>query len=77
MTLPNGSRMIDFLFSGTARIIRAVIGLLLIFLAYHSLHGIGRDIVGIVGLVFIVSGLVNFCGLSPLLGGPFMKRAGK
>ncbi|MDH2908526.1 MAG: DUF2892 domain-containing protein [Candidatus Eremiobacteraeota bacterium] len=69
--------MVDFLFSGTARIIRAVVGLLLLFWAYHSLHGIGRDIVGILGLVFLLSGIINFCGLSPLLGGPFMRRAAK
>jgi hypothetical protein len=69
--------MVDFLFSGTARVIRAVIGALLIFWAYHSLQGIGRDIVGIVGLVFVLSGLINFCGLSPLFGGPFMRRASK
>ena len=69
--------MVDFLFSGTARIIRAVIGALLMVWAFHSLHGIGRDVVGIVGLVFLLSGLINFCGLSPLFGGPFMKRASK
>ena len=69
--------MVDFLFSGTARVIRAVIGALLIFWAYHSLAGIGRDIIGIVGLVFLLSGLVNFCGLAPLFGGPFIRRASK
>ncbi|MGC8485630.1 MAG: YgaP family membrane protein [Candidatus Baltobacteraceae bacterium] len=69
--------MVDFLFSGTAHIIRAVVGILLMFWAYQSLHGIGRDIVGIIGLVFLLSGLINFCGLSPLFGGPFMKRAAK
>ena len=69
--------MVDFLFSGTASVIRAVIGALLIFWAYHSLAGIGRDIIGIVGLIFVLSGLVNFCGLAPLFGGPFMRRASK
>lgn len=69
--------MVEFLFSGTARVIRAVVGLLLLFWAYHSLQGIGRDIVGIVGLVFVLSGIINFCGLSPLFGGPFMQRASK
>ncbi len=69
--------MVDFLFSGTARIIRAVLGVLLAFWAFHSLHGIGRDIVGIIAVVFILSGLINFCGLSPLFGGPFMRRAPK
>uniref|UniRef100_E6PE77 Inner membrane protein YgaP-like transmembrane domain-containing protein n=1 Tax=mine drainage metagenome TaxID=410659 RepID=E6PE77_9ZZZZ len=49
----------------------------MLFWAYHLLQGIGRDIVGIVGLVFLLSGIINFCGLSPLLGGPFMRRAAK
>ena len=77
MEICKGDRMVDFLFSGTARVIRAVVGALLIFWAYHSLAGIGRDIIGIVGLIFVLSGLVNFCGLSPLFGGPFVRRASK
>ena len=68
--------MVEFLFSGTARVIRALVGIVLILWAFHSFHHIGRDVLALVGLVFVLSGAINFCGLSPLFGGPFMKKSG-
>lgn len=71
------SPTIHFLFSPLGRGIRAVAGIAVALWGYYSLMGIGRDVAFVVGAVLILSGIINFCGLSPLLGGPFMgKKAG-
>ena len=68
------SPTVQFLFSPMGRGIRAVAGILVLLWAFYGLAGIGRDIAGVVGVVLILSGVLNFCGLSPLLGGPFMGK---
>ena len=68
------SSTIRFLFSPAGRIIRAVAGIAVLLWAFYGLAGIGRDIAVVVGVVLILAGVINFCGLSPLLGGPFMSK---
>jgi len=68
------SAVVQFLFSPVGRSIRAIVGIALLLWAFYGLSGIGRDVAVVFGVVLILSGVVNFCGLSPLLGGPFMGR---
>ncbi len=68
------SSTVRFLFSPAGRIIRAAAGIAVLLWAFYGLAGIGRDIAVVVGIVLILAGLMNFCGLSPLLGGPFISR---
>jgi hypothetical protein len=69
------STTVAFLFSPVARGIRVIAGIALLLWAFYGLTGVGRDIAAVVGVVLILSGVVNFCGLSPLFGGPFMRKS--
>jgi len=68
------SSTVRFLFSPAGRVIRAAAGIAVLLWAFYGLTGAGRDIALVVGIVLILAGLINFCGLSPLLGGPFMRK---
>jgi hypothetical protein len=60
------------------RIIRAVLGLVLIALAFFMVGGtVGTMVgivVGLVGLVLIAAGTFNFCVVAPFVGGYFDGR---
>jgi hypothetical protein len=69
-----------FMASPAGRIIRVVAGIILVWLGFFSMHGVGGWIVGIVGLVPLVAGLFDFCVFAPLFGAPMSGpkiRAGK
>jgi hypothetical protein len=55
------------------RIIRAVLGLVLIALAFFMVGGtvgtVVGIVVGIIGLVLIAAGTFNFCVVAPFVGG--------
>lgn len=56
---------------GTAdRIIRVILGLVLIYVAYAPLHAhhLLRYLVYIIGAIVLITGLVGFCPLYALLG---------
>jgi hypothetical protein len=60
------------------RIIRSVLGLVLIALAFFMVGGTVGTVVGIVigiiGLVLIAAGTFNFCVVAPFVGGYFDGR---
>ena len=60
------------------RIIRAVLGLVLIALAFFVIGGtvgtVVGIVVGIIGLVLIAAGTFNFCVVAPFVGGYFDGR---
>jgi predicted RND superfamily exporter protein len=60
--------------SPAGRIARAVAGIVLIIIGLAMKSVTARDILVIVGLVPILAGVFNFCGISPLLGAPFSGR---
>jgi hypothetical protein len=54
---------------GTAdRIVRIILGLILIFLGWGWLHGIPKGIVYLIGLILIVTGILGTCLIYSLLG---------
>jgi hypothetical protein len=66
--------------SSAGRIIRVVAGIVLVWLGFFVMHGVGGWIVGIIGLVPLVAGLFDFCVFAPLFGAPMSGpkiRAGK
>jgi len=60
-----------FLASPWGRIVRAVVGLLLIFAGLVWIGGLGGGILGIVGLVPLLAGGFDFCVFAPFFGLPF------
>ncbi len=71
---------VSFMASTTGRIVRIVVGLLLIAWGLMGLTGVTGIIVTIVGLVPLVAGLFDFCVFAPLFGNPMSGpkiRAGK
>jgi hypothetical protein len=70
-----------FMSQPVGRIIRAVLGLVLIALAFFVMGGtpgivvaIIGIVVGLVGLVLIAAGVFDFCVLGPFVGGYFDGR---
>jgi hypothetical protein len=67
-----------FMSQPVGRIIRAVVGLVLIALAFFMVGGtVGTMVgivVGLVGLVLIAAGTFNFCVVAPFVGGYFDGR---
>jgi len=67
-----------FMSQPIGRIIRAVLGLVLIALAFFVMGGTVGTVVGIVvgviGLVLIAAGTFNFCVVAPFVGGYFDGR---
>lgn len=63
-----------FMASGLGRGIRVVAGLALIGYGLMVMKGTGGYVLGAVGVVFLASGALNFCGLAPLLGAPFFGK---
>ncbi len=61
-----------FLAGPTGRVIRVVIGLLLIVPGIWWIPGIGGWIVAIIGLVPLAAGALDWCVFAPLFGLPFI-----
>ena len=71
---------ISFMASTAGRILRAVVGLVLVYVGWAVLGGVGGIIVLIIGLVMLAAGVFDFCLFSPMFGGPLSGskiRAGK
>lgn len=58
-----------FMSQPVGRIIRAVLGLVLIALGFFWIGGTVGIVVGLVGFVPLAAGLFNFCLVGPLVGG--------
>ncbi len=66
--------MIDFLASGTGRIVRVVAGLVLVGIGIYLLtvpSVMAGIIIGVVGLVPLFAGLFDVCVFALLFGAPF------
>jgi hypothetical protein len=71
---------VSFMASTAGRIVRAVAGIILLYVGWMVMGGIGGIIVAVIGLVMIAAGVFDFCLFSPLFGGPLSGvkiRAGK
>lgn len=72
--------LISFLASTAGRILRAVAGLILLYVGWVMMGGTGGIIVALIGLVMLAAGVFDFCVFAPLFGNPFSGkkiRAGK
>lgn len=72
-TKENKMQIAKMMSSPLARAVRAVIGLVLLYAGYKNGGGLGIVLI-VLGVVFLLSGLLNFCGLAKILGGPFWAK---
>jgi hypothetical protein len=66
--------------SAAGRIVRIVVGLLLIVWGWFGLGGTTGIIVAVIGLLPLIAGVFDFCIFAPLFGNPLSGakiRAGK
>ncbi len=72
--------LIRFLASTNGRIVRAVVGIVLIILGWQVVGDTAGWILVIIGLIPLAAGVFDFCLLAPLFGKPFrgedIRRAG-
>ena len=71
---------ISFMASTAGRILRAVVGIVLLYVGWFVLGGTGGIILALVGVVMIAAGVFDFCLFAPLFGNPLSGkkiRAGK
>ncbi len=61
----------QFMASTNGRIVRAVAGIVLVWLGLAVVGGTGGWILAIVGLVPLAAGVFDFCVFSALFGGKF------
>ena len=61
----------QFMASGSGRMLRAVVGIVLIWVGYAVLTGVVGWVVAVIGLIPLLAGLFDFCLVSVLMGGPF------
>ncbi len=66
---------VKFMASTAGRILRVVAGLVLIYVGYFVIKGVGGDILAVVGLAPIAAGVFDFCLLAPLFGAPLSGKA--
>lgn len=60
-----------FMASGAGRILRILIGLVLLYVGLTMVHGALGALIAIIALVPIGGGTLNFCVLGPVIGAPF------
>ena len=58
----------------TDRIIRAIVGLILLFIAYYGLTGVLSIIAYVLGAVAIITAIIGFCGCYKLLNISTIKK---
>jgi hypothetical protein len=71
---------ISFMASTAGRILRAVVGIVLLYVGWVVMGGTGGIILALVGVVMIAAGVFDFCLFAPLFGNPLSGkkiRAGK
>ncbi len=64
-----------FMATGLGRLLRMVVGLVLVLYAVFAAQGALEYVLGIVGVVAFAAGLFNFCVVAPLIGAPFRGAA--
>ncbi len=50
------------------RIVRVILGVILGYFGFFSMQGTGGIVLGIIGLILLVTGIVGFCPAYRLLG---------
>jgi glutaminase len=71
---------VSFMASTAGRVLRAVAGLVLLYVGLQLMAGVGGIIVAVIGVVMIAAGVFDFCLFAPLFGNPLSGkkiRAGK
>lgn len=71
---------VSFMASTAGRVLRAVVGIVLVYVGYAVMGGTGGIVLALVGAVMIAAGVFDFCLFAPLFGNPFSGkkiRAGK
>jgi len=71
---------VSFMASTAGRIVRIVVGLVLVVWGWFGLGGTVGIIVAVIGLLPLVAGVFDFCIFAPLFGNPLSGakiRAGK
>jgi uncharacterized membrane protein len=58
----------------TDRMIRVVLGVILLVVAFFNLSGIAQIVVASAGVIAFVTGAVGFCGLYKILGISTLKK---
>jgi hypothetical protein len=61
---------ISFMASKTGRIVRILVGAILVIWGFFGIGGAGGVILGIVGLVPLLAGILDYCVFAPLFGNP-------
>jgi len=61
---------ISFMASRNGRIVRIVVGAILVVWGFFGIGGAGGAILGIVGLVPLLAGIFDYCVFAPLFGNP-------
>ena len=56
------------------RVIRVIIGIVLIVIAFYVTRGILSWVLGIIGIIAIVTGETGYCGLYSLIGVCTLKK---
>lgn len=62
--------LIKFLASTTGRVVRFVVGIVLIVWGQIGITGTTGFVIALIGLVPMVAGLFDFCVFAPLFGAP-------
>jgi Inner membrane protein YgaP-like, transmembrane domain len=60
-----------FMSSGAGRILRVLVGLVLLYVGLTMVHGVVGLLIAVVALLPITAGTLDFCLLGPALGAPF------
>jgi Protein of unknown function (DUF2892) len=71
---------VSFMASTAGRIVRIVVGLVLVVWGWFGLGGVTGIIVAVIGLLPLAAGVFDFCIFAPLFGNPLSGakiRAGK
>ncbi len=69
--------LVQFMSSGVGRVLRVVMGVVLIGLGLAVVQGAAGVILAIVGLVPIAAGVFDFCLLGALFGVPLAGKAAR
>ena len=57
------------------RVIRVILGLAMLYVGFFAMTGIWGTVVGVLGLVPLITGAISFCPIYTLIGGGTNKAA--
>ncbi len=70
-----GNSIADFMAKPAGRATRIILGLAVVGVGLSLGNSAARTTVVLIGLVPILAGSLNFCGIAPLLGEPFAGKS--